>query len=218
MSPSYHIPWPGADLIRIKPQFIFRIDEIRERSDAPASIDNEGNWIPIAVTGWNERKGAGHGISHQWYWCDGSKIRLMRNYTPPDGARPYSTFSMFYSGGHGFWVLRGDATSPPEGDAWHRLLFEHNQQDYSSAVTNAGTHATLQVQRPDAKWPRMLLPDIYHGTAYSNPGYGGLTGDLPIFLSLLAFSMSPGKLATDLPAMMKDGDWKAHHNQSGRES
>jgi len=158
-------------------------------------------------------------VSYQWYCCDGRKIKLLQNYTPPADASPYRVFSMFFSGGHGFWVLRGDATTPTDGgDTWHPLMFEHDETTYCSSVTNAGTERTLRVQRPDARWPRMLLPDIYHGPAYPHAGYGGLTGDLPIFLSLIAFSMSPRQLITDLPKMMKDGEWRAHNNQHGRES
>lgn len=64
----------------------------------------------------------------------------------------------------------------------------------------------------------MLLPDIYHGAAYPHTGYGGLTGELPIFLALLAFSMAPGHLANDLPNMMSGGSWRAHRQSHGRES
>jgi hypothetical protein len=62
----------------------------------------------------------------------------------------------------------------------------------------------------------MLLPDIYHGPHYSAAGYGGLTGDLPIFLSLLALSMKPSRLAEELPKLMKDGDWVEHQKSHGR--
>jgi hypothetical protein len=62
----------------------------------------------------------------------------------------------------------------------------------------------------------MLLPDIYHGPAYSAPGYGGLTGDLPIFLALMAFSMKPDRLPTQLPKLMRNGDWVTHERSHGR--
>jgi hypothetical protein len=52
----------------------------------------------------------------------------------------------------------------------------------------------------------MLLPDIYHGPPYSAPGYGGLTGDLPIFLGLLALSMKPDRLMTELPRLIQRHD------------
>jgi hypothetical protein len=64
----------------------------------------------------------------------------------------------------------------------------------------------------------MLLPDIYHGPPYSAPGYGGLTGDLPIFLGLLALSMKPDRLMTELPRLMQDGDWGEHQRHDKRTS
>jgi hypothetical protein len=216
MLPSHHDPWPRANLVRIKPQFIFRIDEIEERSDAPDNIDHKGNWIPIAVTGWNVRKGAGHGVSHMWYKCDEQRIRHLPNAVAPAGQQPYKVFSMFYSGGHGFWVLRGDATNPAEGETYHSLMFEHDENTYCSSLTNVGTERTLRVQRPESRWPTMLLPDIYHGAAYPHAGYGGLKGDLPILLALIAFSMKSGRLAIDLPNMMANGEWRAHRNAHGR--
>jgi hypothetical protein len=62
----------------------------------------------------------------------------------------------------------------------------------------------------------MLLPDIYHGPAYPYQGYGGLTGDLPIFLSLIAFSMKPERLPQELPRMMHNGEWGTHTKSHGR--
>jgi hypothetical protein len=88
-------------------RFIFRIDELAERSDAPDNKDHEGNWVPIHIQGWNVRKSAGHGISHQWYWHDGDSIRRLAHFTPPTSVSPYRTGSMFYSEGFGFWYLRG---------------------------------------------------------------------------------------------------------------
>jgi hypothetical protein len=129
---------------------------------------------------------------------------------------PYKTFSTIYSDGHGFYVLRGDATNPPDSESWHDLWFDWDETTLSSALTNVGTRRALRVQDPKSRWPRMLLPDIYHGPHYSAAGYGGLTGDLPIFLSLLALSMKPSRLAEELPKLMKDGDWVEHQKSHGR--
>jgi hypothetical protein len=64
----------------------------------------------------------------------------------------------------------------------------------------------------------MLLPDIYHVPPYRHEGFGGLTGDLPIFLALIAFSMSPRRLATEIPELMEDGEWKTHDRRHGSKS
>jgi hypothetical protein len=61
----------------------------------------------------------------------------------------------------------------------------------------------------------MLFPDIYHGPEYPYAGYGGLTGELTLFLALVAFSMGPNRLAADLPNMVKDGEWMVHTNPHG---
>jgi hypothetical protein len=61
----------------------------------------------------------------------------------------------------------------------------------------------------------MLLPEIYHGPEWANEGYGGLTGDLSIFLALVAFSMSPNRLATEIQNMVKDGEWTTHDRSHG---
>jgi hypothetical protein len=60
----------------------------------------------------------------------------------------------------------------------------------------------------------MLLPDIYHTTRPSpqNTGSGGLIGDLPIFLALVALSLPQGPqwLPHFLSTMFRDGVWQPH--------
>lgn len=168
----------------------------------------------MSLAGYNIRINGG--VSGQWYYCDKKSICLLPGWRPAEGVPPYKTFSTIYSDGHGFHVLRGDATSPPQSETWHDLSFDWDETTLSSALTNAGTRRALRIQDPNARWPRMLLPDIYHGGDYAVANYGGLTGDLPIFLSLLALSMKPGWLAEELPRLMKDGDWVEHKRNHGR--
>lgn len=225
-------------------RFVFRIDEIEERPDAPESLDHEGNWVPIAVAGWNVRKPAGHGVTYQWYCHDGQRIRHLPNFTPDSATSPWKVGSMFFNAGFGFWCLRGgkristiyalivshlgilvnqatrlsfvlDATDPPGGETYHPLLFDHDENTYASYLTHAGTQRTLRVQRPDAIWPSMLLPDIYHGAPYSHAGYGGLIGDLSFFLGLMAFSMQPNELGQMIQNIMSYGDFKVHRLRHG---
>jgi hypothetical protein len=112
--------------------------------------------------------------------------------------------------------MNGDATNPPQAETWHHLTFDWDPTNYSSALTNAGSERTLRIQNSNSHWPRMLLPDIYHGPHYISPGYGGLTGDLPIFLALIAFSMRPERLQSELPRMMQRGEWGTHSRSHGR--
>jgi hypothetical protein len=194
--------------------FIFRIDEFTEHPDAIQQFDKNGKWRPTSVAGYNMRRNGG--VSGQWYYCNSYNVRALPGWKPAEGLSPYKVSSTIYGDGHGFYVLRGDATNPPGTESWHDLWFDWDETTLSSALTNVGTHRALRVQDPKSRWPRMLLPDIYHGPHYSATGYGGLTGDLPIFLSLLALSMKPGRLAEELPKLMKDGEWVEHQKSHGR--
>jgi hypothetical protein len=195
--------------------FFFRIDEFTEHPQAIEQFDRSGRWIPMALAGYNIRQ-HGVGVSGQWWECDGRKIRLKSGWSPPAGTAPYKTFSTIYSDGHGFHVLRGDAMNPLKSEAWHDLSFDWDETTMSSTLTNAGTSRSLRVHNPNSMWPRMLLPDIYHGPDDSGTDCGGLTGELAIFLGLIALSMKPDRLPTQLPRMMADGEWKEHHRSHGR--
>jgi hypothetical protein len=198
----------------IQPQYIFRIDEFVVNPDVVPQLDRNGKWIPRSAPGcYLPGRGGGTGI---WWLCDGTNIRQLVGWVPHPSQVPYKTFSTIYSGGHGFHVIKGDATNPPQAESWHHLNFEWYSNNYSSALTNAGDQRVLQLQSVDAQWPRMLLPDIYHGQKYSGSGYGGLTGDLPIFLALIAFSMRPERLQTELPRLMRGGEWGTHSRSHGR--
>ncbi|KAF1918776.1 hypothetical protein BDU57DRAFT_120274 [Ampelomyces quisqualis] len=199
----------------MSPPFYFRIDEFTENHNANPEHDINGKWVPSTKPGANVRKND-RGATGHWWICDGTKIRSLPGWTPPHGSVPYKTCSTIYSGGHGFHIMDGDATSPSDSAAWHHLWFEWDERKYSSALTYAGEQRTLRIQNSEARWPSMLLPDIYHGPHYPTPNYGGLTGDLPIFLALIAFSMKPERLSNELPKMMRQGEWGTHSRSNGR--
>jgi hypothetical protein len=66
----------------------------------------------------------------------------------------------------------------------------------------------------------MLLPDIYYHSAPTTPyqQYGGLKGELAIFLALVAFAMVPEKMPNVLPVMFQNGEWKTYSMPHGRKS
>jgi hypothetical protein len=169
----------------------------------------------MAISGYNIRINGG--VSGQWFHCNGERIRHLSDWKPAEGEAAYKIFSTIYSDGHGLHVLRGDATNPPQSETWHDLSFDWDETTLSSAVTNAGGSRSLRVHNPNSRWPPMLLPDIYHGPEYAGTHYGGLTGDLPIFLALVALSMRPERLSTQLPKMMVEGEWVEHNRSHGRE-
>jgi hypothetical protein len=137
--------------------------------------------------------------------------------TLPPGASHFQTFSVFYSDGFGFWVLRGDATSPHAAEAWHPLSFDWDEHDYSAYLTNAGEERRLRAQRIDQKWPHMLLPTTNQlPPTATYQGYGGLKGDLAIFLALIALSIPEPHLRQVLPQMFFQGAWATHRYTHGR--
>jgi hypothetical protein len=120
---------------------------------------------------------------------------------------------MYYAEGSGFWVLKGDGRAPPPDDDWHKLRFDTYDNRGSSYLTNAGQLSTLHVQPRTEQWASLLLPDIYHGqTPATREQPGGLTGELPIFLGLMAFTTTRENLQGVLPYTFSRGRWNATHN------
>ncbi|KAF2022739.1 hypothetical protein EK21DRAFT_95473 [Setomelanomma holmii] len=200
------------------PQFVFRIDEFTEHPNADPRPrgEEDGTWKPWNRAGFNIRKDK-KGVTYQWWCCDGKKIYPV-GVDLPQGAAHYKTFSTVFGGGHGFWILHGDAVSPPKDghEDWCHLCFDWDEDDLSSSLTNAGEHRTLRLQDSTTNWVKMLLPDIYHGGSYSDKTYGGLSGELGILLGLIALSMKPDRLVSELPKLMKDGEWGVHQRPHGR--
>jgi len=162
------------------------------------------------------------GVAGIWWCCASENIRAI---SPglPSGAKSFSTYSVYYGSNCGFDILRGDATNPPSDEAWLPLRFDYDINS-SSYITNAGAESTLQWIQPYQIWPHMLFPDIYlpsiseRAQSYFQTS-GGLRGDLPLFLALLAFSTPPDGLAQWIPAMFQQGRWKTHYNSpKGRRS
>ncbi|KAK5153256.1 hypothetical protein LTR04_006261 [Oleoguttula sp. CCFEE 6159] len=92
---------------------------------------------------------------------------------------------------------------------WRRLRFDYLNGVSIAGVT--GVHDRLCVQRNDQAWVRMLLPEGYHAerreSRTSELQRGGLNGDLPIIISLLAYSMPETSVPNRLPGMFVNGRW-----------
>ncbi|KAF2203806.1 hypothetical protein GQ43DRAFT_239903 [Delitschia confertaspora ATCC 74209] len=199
----------------MSPPFIFRIDEIQQAPDALPYANAYHHWIPTTNANANVRRSGG--ASGVYFRCDGQRIYPLQGGTLPQGSAFYKAFSVYYSIGRGFWVLEGDATTTTphdHGQVWMPLTFDH--ENYSSFLTNAGEHNTLAAQRTDQRWPAMLLPDIYHAqfpTNAAHQSYGSLTGELPIFLALLAFSVERQNVQWAVTNCFRNGKWRAHNQQ-----
>jgi hypothetical protein len=73
----------------------------------------------------------------------------------------------------------------------------------------------MQWQRLDQTWAHILLPTTYHGVPTQNPDHGGLIGDLPILLALVAMSMEPARLIQWIPWMFQNSTWQTHSLTNG---
>jgi hypothetical protein len=218
--------------------YYFRIDYMREHPGRVSFVDAVGARYPPKTLGGNQLIGGG--VSGLYWYCDGQSISQVPYL--PDNCSHFKTFSVYYYNGT-FWASRCDATAVQvgdgdgdtgdqvpegalegEGEGWHHLSFNYvddddGQQTYSSYVTNAGEHSRLRTQRPDQTWPKMLLPEHYHAPESSRtvyPQYGGLTGELPLFLALIAFSIDANVLHWVLQICFQDGSWRTHDFDHGR--
>ncbi|KAF2826938.1 hypothetical protein CC86DRAFT_292399, partial [Ophiobolus disseminans] len=187
---------------------------IRENPHITPLATTDGHWIPSTTPQYNYRSGGG--LSGAYMFCEKTRIRPVPADSLPRSLNHFKTFSVFYSGGRGFWVLRGDATAPGPDECWHPLRFEHDATDKSSHLTPAGNGDTLKCHRTDQLWAHMLLPDIYHGPQTQNPQHGGLRGELPVLLALVSMSMDPGNLQQWLPWMFQNSQWHTHSLPHGR--
>jgi hypothetical protein len=103
-------------------------------------------------------------------------------------------------------VLADDATNPPAGKYWH---------DLSSLLTTSGPPSAVPYKTPTRRWPDMLLPQSSHDLLHhADPG--GLFGNLAVFLALVAFSLKPDHVPTELPRLMVNGKWACHQQPHGR--
>ncbi|KAH7396284.1 hypothetical protein BKA66DRAFT_566782 [Pyrenochaeta sp. MPI-SDFR-AT-0127] len=201
----------------MSPPYIFRIDEIREAHNAPVAGNITSDWIPPNARGAITRVTGG--VSGMWWLCNGSSIATFPLDQLPPGRRPYSTYSVFYSGGFGFWVMEGDATNPSNEATWQPLRFDHDATNgYSSYLCNAAENRTISCRRLDQQWLKMLLPDIYFDTSPVTPHgqYGALKGELAIFLALVAFAMQPEQVPIVLPVMYQNRRWQSYQMPPGR--
>jgi hypothetical protein len=198
------------------PPFVFRIEEIAEHPRITPRTTRE-SWRPPINPGWSYSLGT---VSSDLYgYCDGDQISWLAQL--PHGASVYKQYSTYYAEGLGFWILTGDGRYPPTDDDWHELRFDTYDDRGTSYLTNAGKLPTLHVQpaKGNGGWARMLLPEKYYSDRTATRDCpGGLTGELAIFLALIAFSTSRENLQGVLTYSFKDGRWNSHNWQAPRRS
>lgn len=161
---------------------------------------------------------AGGASGHYWY-CTGQAIQYLPQL--PSDMMPHSVYSIFWKTGHGYWILRGDASaqqSLEDWESWQPLSFDYVGN--ASYLTNAGEHDHAKNTRSDQSWAHMLLSNIYYDnpTTKRHPPKGVLIGELGILLGLLAFSMRPEQMNGTLPRIMHNSKLQVHSGADGRKS
>lgn len=140
----------------------------------------------------------------------------------------YNSASMMYCNNFlKFMAARGDVTARDifeMEDEWLPLMFDHNP-NHVSYLRTAGQHKHLAA--PGHKdWLKQLLPVAYdYNTDIRRhkpvPKSGGLTGDLPLIIGLVAFScMTPEELDKVLREQRswRNGRWHKHDYDRDRKS
>ncbi|KAF2492289.1 hypothetical protein BU16DRAFT_445510, partial [Lophium mytilinum] len=190
--------------------YVFRIDDLKEIPTKFAPSSDSYLWAPSTEPGSHIlREG---GISGRYWLNDGYCNREIAG--PPQGSVHFKTYSMYYDAG--FWISASDASRPDiEAKPWRRVSFEWDKATYASHLAHAGDCSTLRTQRPGQDWPRNLLPNIYHApsncwTADTHNQYGGLVGELPILLGLIAFSISISYADYAISTCFSKGSYKTH--------
>lgn len=196
-----------------QPPYFFKIEEIKPNPGCTPESTPEGHWRPSTYPNYNYR--TGDGVSNILWKCQGTYISQASMQITPT-LEVYKQYSVFYSEGFGFWVLSGDATDPSGEQAWNALRFDHGHVNGAAYLTQAGQESAIPLQHPSAMWHHKLLPNTYHGSRPQPPGCGGLVGELPIFLALVAMSMDPTDLLQYIPWMFQNDAWLVHSLVRGR--
>jgi len=202
---------------------------MQENPEHTPCVDRSGKWFPPGSVGGN--KLIGGNASGKYWHCRGEDIIQAEENKLPQGCYPFKTFSAYYDDGT-FWITRGDASTQligagdsneesgaGHGEDWRRLTFDYDEITYASILTNAGQNPRLRTQRLDQDWPRMLLPEQYHALPSfhtAHPQYGGLTGELPLFLALMAFSADVRYVGGVFESCFTFGIWRTHRETHGR--
>lgn len=77
-----------------------------------------------------------------------------------------------------------------ETDDWTPLMFDHRERDGLSYAGTRQPYRRMLTRRKDHAWHDQLLTDIHIATDFSDdPTRGGLVGELPLLIGLIAFAV-----------------------------
>ncbi|KAF2140205.1 uncharacterized protein K452DRAFT_309982 [Aplosporella prunicola CBS 121167] len=199
------------------PSFYFRVISIQETPESVPRSLGQGIWFPPAHTGSSQA------TLPQWFYYDGTAVIAAA--TIPPGLYEYGTYSVYYDDSK-FWAVPYNVLQIPvatgENYDWNRVMFSHGEVDgTASRVTLGGEHWQLGPQHHQhQQWIRMLFPENHHPDPSMNPpnysSYGGLSGDLPLVLALIAFSIEPQYIYHAFQHCLTNHSWQAHQYRHGR--
>jgi hypothetical protein len=193
-----------------------------ETQDHIPNEDRNGQWQPPRGKGRNAIAGVGPS-----FFCDGTRIQPVTQ-IPTANVTAFQTYSIYYNQG-GFWILNYDATAHQVGDgldndslsndgrrtsdtrddtnwsSWRMLSFEHPEGTTISNVCYGGDKTRLRSQSQSQRWVYVMFPTTYHSV--NTTGQGGLNGELPIILGLLAFSIDHRQIAWMFQNCFQNGSW-----------
>ncbi|KAI9712330.1 MAG: hypothetical protein M1820_001543 [Bogoriella megaspora] len=219
------------------PPFFFEVTEVQIHPQVPPRSDSSGRWLPPKAQGYNIQKPG----SQRIFLCFNRLNAVVSQSIPPDAVH-FKTFTVYYDY-QTFWMVPYDALTYQVNDGiedlsgsdsdssdeddetnfvdWQLLTFDSapNDHTFTSYVTCAGPLQQLVLQRTDQSWARRLFPERYHSPnmyTAEQQQYGGLVGELPLLLALIAFSAHPENLVAAFQQCMTGPRWGTHNFSRGR--
>lgn len=171
-------------------------------------FSKNGRWCPPKANGHNILYPTPNAPTPTFYH-DGAKTEIK---ALPRSCQEYETYSLYHDQAV-FWTVDYDATagkvengkdfpddesessdSEEEGDDWRPLSFEEaNENDlHMNFAGHRLPSRKLLHQRKSSAWTNQLLPDTYQkhqDDCTSRSRYGGLVGDLPLLIGLVAMTL-----------------------------
>lgn len=219
------------------PPFFFRTIEIQPHSASQPQLGRNCLWLPPKIRGASV---VAPGSRVQDFFFDGQRAQPVPDF--PVGVQHYKTASVYYHESN-FWVVPYDVLNTQVADGREGASSDSEQEDYdddedenddddpfhwdwgplffnaghsqASYVTYFGSYQRLIMQREDQHWVQHLFPDMFH-SEHTLPTGGGLIGDLPLIIALIAFTVRPSEIQAALAQCMKGDSWKCTSLPRGR--
>ena len=106
--------------------------------------------------------------------------------------------------------LNRDRTFP---DDWAAMSFKHRADDYASYAGRRLEKRRIRVSRRNQIWEQQILTDCYTAQEpASDSRFGGLVGELPLLIGLMALAVPEAQVPTMLPQVLGN-PWTGYQHQ-----